>query len=296
VNILTNVENPESLSKISVSEAYTLMRCKKKHDYAYRQGLSLAQPPSYLGKGNYLHRLMRVWLTLWADGSPTSNVEELSNRTLREIVEEGSPITVAESDRVEVNAVFGQFLRDVGPQMGGVAILAIEQPFYADLGWTEIGPDGQEVLVVLHGVFDAVLQDISSGQVWIVEHKSTGRAWSASQLQFAHQGKLYADAWATIKRQEITGIQYNFFYPKGYEIKQTFVSSEERELLRHEMQMIINQRSTSLLQREPHWGCNDCWFKDLCITELVGGDSDYLRRTKYVVDEEKVARFAEEGT
>jgi len=277
-----------------VSEAQTLMRCKKKHDYAYRQGLSLAQPPSYLGKGSYLHYLMQAWLTSLVEGRTITGVEELGNVALQRIVEEKSPTALSEPDRVEVNTVFSQFLRDVGPQMDGIAVLAVEQPFYADLGWTEIGSSGKEVPVVLHGVFDAVLQDVDSGQVWVVEHKSAGRAWSVSQLQFSYQGRLYADAWTTLTGQEVAGIQYNFFYPRNYEIRQIFVTPEERELIRHEMQTIIYQRSTSLLQREPHWGCNDCWFRDLCVTEMVGGDSDYLRKTKYVVDEEKVSRFVEE--
>ena len=58
---ISNIDNPETYPRISVTELRDLLRCTKKHDYAYRQGLKPLATPGYFGKGRYLHALMEAF-------------------------------------------------------------------------------------------------------------------------------------------------------------------------------------------------------------------------------------------
>lgn len=275
-----------------MSELNTLTSCLKKHDYAYRQGLQQKNTPSYLSKGSYLHGLMAEWLTEISEGG-TFDLGKLSKRVLLAMRDEGrNPIT--EVDKAQIDQQVSRFVREV--DMSNVELLAIEQEFYVDLGFEE--PDTLDLKghpVLLHGFFDAVVRDKDTSDVWIVEHKTAGRRWHEGRFMFDFQAKLYAAAWEALTGERPVGILWNFFYKKQAEQRQQFVPESESAGFVEEVQNLLELRGTGLTPRQPMWGCNGCWFKDLCYTELSGGDSAILRSERFDVNEDKVERFEEES-
>ena len=296
VTYLSNVPDPVGMPKISVSELGSLLRCTKKHDYAYRQGLTLMSPPSYLPKGNYLHTLMERFLLAHAVGREFDLDAESRAAQARLLQERG--VTVLEPDRLEIDRLLDEWAKAVdmldievlsAETADGTPTWAVELEFYVDVGWRSLESEP----VLLHGILDGAVRQRSSGNVWVLEHKSAGRAWSLGQFQFAYQGPLMVHALQLLTGIEATGVQYNFFYPKRTEVKQVYTPADQRELLVAEIQQAVWLRDTGSVVRQPHWGCNDCWYKDICYAELVGTDGGHLRETKYVVDPAKVARFQE---
>lgn len=288
---LTNVDGDLSTyQKISVSELNTLLRCTRKHDYAYRQGLVLAEPPTYLSKGSYLHLLMERYQRARFEGADF-DPDLASKQAQAELLKERGA-TVLEPDRLEVTAIFREWIKQVevgewqAAEHDGIPL--IEREFMVDLGWRSL--DGEPVL--LHGFMDLVT-DTAYQQKWMHEHKTAGRAWSIHQLQFAYQGVLYVPALERTTGIRVDGIQYNFFLPKKFEIRQVYVDDARIEHLLAEVQQAIFLRDTGSIVRQPHWGCNDCWYRGLCYAELVGQDTTHIRTTQFKVDEDKVARFTE---
>lgn len=275
--MLSNVSDPETHSKISVSELGTLLRCTKRHDYAYRQGLQPVRTPSYFSKGKLLHEAMAEWLSTIGEGvTPGQSwAKAIGN------LDEFPP----EADMEQVHDQFLDFVRNA--DMSHVRVEHVEEEFYVDLGWTEAGQP-----VLLHGVIDALVRDVDTGETWVVEHKTAGRAWSESQFTFDFQAPLYMEALEALTGQRPVGLTYQFFYPKRWEQKQRFIGPEESRGVVGEVQSALKLRELSIITRQPHWGCNDCTFKQLCSTEMFGGDSSHLRENLFTVDEAKAARFA----
>jgi hypothetical protein len=291
--MLTNVTNPESSSKISYSELTTLLRCSKRHAYAYRQGLISVRPPSYLSKGKLLHEAMATWLYEIQIGGDTPPLK-LWAKAVNTFIANGD-IPPPDADIEQIRHQFLSFVKSA--DMTGIEVLGVEEEFYVDLGWRiteDTGTSITERPVLLHGIFDARLRDVDTGEAWVVEHKTAGRAWSESQFTFDFQGPLYIEAVEALTGERPVGLQYSFFLPKTWNQQQRFVTPSESAGVLAEVQKALELRESGIVLRQPHWACADCSaYKSLCSTELLGGDSSHLRQNLYVVDEEKAARFAE---
>ena len=276
---VTNMPYLEDFPRISYSEIRALQRCTQQHDYAYRQGLVPKETPEYFTKGRYLHALLAAWLGGAADMSKVINrAAQLMTEGRRD--SEPDVAVVAQDVADELHHRVQDFITRT--DMTGVEVLAVEREFYADLGL----PDQ----TMLHGFIDAVLR--TDEGIWIVEHKTAGRAWSRGQFAFDLQPKLYAAAWRAVSGEAPVGVVYNFFYPKRWEQKQVYLPEHEVDLAVKEAVKAVDLRAEHLAMRSPHWGCNDCaMFKVLCHAELIGEDTTYLRQTKFNVDPEKVGRF-----
>lgn len=285
--ILTNVEDPLLHPKISNSELYTLNKCKRSHMYGYGMGLSPKTTPGYFTKGSFLHTLMADILSAVQKGEEF-DVALLSIQHQTQAVKSGLP-SVSEVERLELVDQLQQFWSGIEP----FPVVAVEQEFYVDLGWTNPDdPDGPAPL--LHGFVDAAIRD-DTKDLWMVEHKTSSRAWSAQQFQTAYQGKLYSDAWGVLTGEQPVGIQYNFFYPKRYETRQLYVDPVEAQLLRDEIQANLDIRAfmyqKGVFPREPLWGCGGCPFFNVCWSEAAGADVSHIIATEFTVNEEKAARY-----
>lgn len=281
MDVLTNVDNHETYPKISSSEHYSIARCKKLWDYSYRQGLVPNSTPDYLSKGSFYHSLIAQYLT-----SP-EDLSVISADIQRQSLLDKEP-TVTEPDRLSATAQIKDFFDTLGTPSPD-AIVAVEQEFFVDIGFRR--SDGTPVL--LHGFIDAAIRD-DTGNVWIVEHKTAARAWSAQQLEMAYQDVLYCKAWEVLTGERPVGVQYNFFYPKRWEVKHKFIGEEQYDGVVADVQAAITLRDTlTSYPREPLWGCSGCQFRNLCFTELTGGDATYIRENEFVVDKDRAARFSE---
>lgn len=278
--VMTNAPDYADRPRISYSEITALQRCTQKHDYAYRQGLVPLETPGYFTKGRYLHALMASWLR----GLETMPEITSAARTMMEEDRPDEEIDVPADVQAELHPLVQDFITRT--DMDGVQVVAVEQEFYADLDLL----NG----TLLHGFIDAVLRTPEG--VWLVEHKTAGRAWSQGQFIFDFQPKLYALAWEELTGEPPLGVIYNFFYPKRWEQKQMYLPAEEILGVLPDIEVAIEMREFRSIMRSPHWGCNDCSaFKTLCHAEMIGQDTEYLREQKYRVDDERVARYAEEA-
>jgi hypothetical protein len=168
-------------------------------------------------------------------------------------------------------------------------IIAVEEEFYVDLGLKK--PDSSPVL--LHGFIDAVVRD-ADGNLWLIEHKTAAKAWSAQQFQFAIQDVLYCAAWEKLTGERPIGVQYNFFYPKRWEVRTKYVEDTQFASVLADVQASITLREIiETYPREPLWGCGGCSFRDLCYTELIGADGQFIRDQQFTVDTVKRDRFVE---
>jgi hypothetical protein len=249
--------------------------------YSYREGLIPSSTPDYLSKGSFYHSLIAEYLTNPQD------LSVISANIQRQSLLDKEP-TVTEPDRIAAVNQVKDFFDSVGTPPSN-ATVAVEQEFFVDIGLRN--PQGTPVL--LHGFIDAAIRD-DSGNVWIVEHKTAARAWSAQQLEMAYQDVLYCKAWEVLTGERPVGVQYNFFYPKRWEIKHKFIGEEQYDGVIQDVQASVTLRDTlTTYPREPLWGCGGCQFRNLCFTELIGGDATYIRQHEFVVDKERAARFVE---
>ena len=293
--VWTNIDNPETYPKVSVSELRSLLRCTKQHDYAYRQGLVPVSTAGYFVKGKYLHRLMQIDLDLERQGI-LADPGEVIGQARADIIAEHGTLAVGTTEFEEVDEQLRSYLRET--DFNDTEILEVEREFYADIGlrFSDIrdGFTVAETPVLLHGVIDALVR--VNGDLWLVEHKTAGRAWSQGQFAFDYQSKLYTAAVTALGLEAPAGTIFNFFYPKRWETKLVYTTSTEVDLLLEEIQKAVELRDGlgSPLVRQPHWGCNDCGFRALCHSELIGTDAGYIRSTEFTVDQDKVDRFTQE--
>jgi hypothetical protein len=280
--MLANVTDPETFPKISYSELTTLLRCTQRHAYAYRQGLISVRPPSYFSKGKLLHEAMAVWLNSLKLGKQ-EDAHELWQEAAAVHSLKGEMFP-PESDIEQIRKQFISFVKQA--DMTGIEVLGVEEEFYADLGWRINGEP-----VLFHGIIDARLRDVDTGETWVVEHKTAGRAWSESQFTFDFQGPLYIEAVEALTGERPVGLQYSFFLPKSWNQQQRFVTPSESAGVLAEAQKALELRESGIILRQPHWGCPECQYKHICSTELLGGDSSHMRTNLFMVDEAKVERF-----
>lgn len=271
--------------KLSVSEMQTLLRCTQKHEYAYRRGLTSIDTPSYLTKGSFLHMMMEHLLLASAQGQEL-DISVLSMEVQQQLIQERGA-TVTEPDRLGVVAQLKDYFAHM--QNKGVGIHAVEQEYLVDMPL----PYEAEHHLYLHALIDVTQRD-SSGQLWVVEHKTASRAWAMGQHQFDLQAPLYIRLVEAVYGERPAGVLYNFFYPAKWEQKVLYYDDDHIDGVLDTTYRALLLRNSGIVLRQPHWGCNDCWFKDICFAEMVGQDASHLIGTKYQVDEDRAARFQEE--
>lgn len=279
------------MQRISNSELTTLLRCTKKHDYAYRQGLVQKEPPAYLSKGSFAHELLAMWFLDGHYNVGTANLRELSLAAQKRVLEERG-YTISEPDRIEVITVLEPWLEAIAADTSWHVATTpegepiVEHEFTVDLGWKSL--DGEPVL--FHGIMD--LGTRHEGGVWLHEHKTLSRMWSQQQFEMSYQPFLYAAAYERLFGEPVQGIQYNLILPKRVETRHIYSDTYKLDNIMAEVQAAIYLRDTNSIVRQPHWGCTDCWYRELCYPELVGQDTEVIRNLKYTVDADKVERFA----
>lgn len=284
--VLSNVENPESYKRISISEFNSLTRCTAQHDYLYRQGLKKLEQATYFSKGSYFHSLMEQY-----HRDPENfNLDAASTEAKIKLMEERESI-VQEADALEINALMAKWVQD-NPEPSVLLVEdepAVELEFYADIGLRNIG--GETVL--LYGFIDAVLVN-DGGNLVVVEHKTAGRAWSQVQLQQNYQAPIYAHVIETLlPGVDVDEVRFNFFYPKSTAVQSIYPTQEHKEALVQELQAGVWLRDTGSVVKSPLWGCNGCPVRSYCLLEMQGRDASVLVGTEFTIDEEKAARFAE---
>ena len=271
--MLTNVENPTSYPKISITEFNSLVRCTQQHDYLYKQKLRKVATSSYLTKGSYLHALMETYLR-----DPKSfSLSEASARAKARIAEERDSL-VLEDDATSVDALFSTWLKSV-PDW---EVLAVEEEFYADIGLRDMNGD----TVLFHGFIDAVVRE--DDRVVLLEHKTASRAWSEAQLQQNYQGPLYVRAFETLLGTRVDEVRFNFFYPKSIAARSLYPDDRHKDSLVRELQAAVYLRDTGSVVRSPHWSCSSCPMQPYCILETQGMDASGLIGVTYYVDDDEV--------
>jgi hypothetical protein len=115
-------------------------------------------------------------------------------------------------DAIELGAIMlEEYLKEYGED-DSWSFIATERPFQIYIP----GPDGSKVAIYL-GTFDGVYRDLNTGEIWLLETKTTG-AISTSHLNLDDQAGSYWAVASSILRKEgllgpkesIAGVMYNF--------------------------------------------------------------------------------------
>lgn len=270
--INTTEEEIESADKISYSEITMFTRDKRAWYYQYVLGLTSPATPSYFSKGTYLHEVA-AGLLLGEDQST------LHGKVLAKMEEEGR----GEVEEVEANRLFQEALRTTAQVKEQFEVLDVEKEFYWNTGLTNWKGDP----ILLHGFMDAIMED-EKGLKWILEHKTAGRAWSDGQFLHNFQDSLYASSLYAEEGTLPKGGLYFFYLPKRTDHRTRHYSLGMLNYAMSQLQAVAVARDElTQFPIESQWGTP---FSTVFEIEIGGGDAEYLLKTQFVVDEERLER------
>lgn len=250
---------------ISVSEARALMRCLKKHNYQYTQGLEYKFTPDYFKTGTYLHEVMRRSLGRMLVTHSKPKPDELDNiitAVKKEGIDGWNP---REHDVDLIDKGIREFWNRDPPFH---RVLYVEKEFIVKLPHTNVR---------LHGIIDALVQDEDTGKLWVIEHKTASKGWNAGQFDMDVQTAVYAWAVEQLTGEKVEGAIFNFFYTKLRKTKPLLaeslfilLSEARQKSWVNDLVQLITLRNSRLTPRSSYRGCTDCVYRMLCHAEIEG--------------------------
>lgn len=310
---------------ISVTERGTFKRCLQQWDYASRnrQGLTPVLPPLALGAGGLIHKALEGWLKnpeLDPQGILIAEANEFMAKVKSGYEERiGAPPAESELagmyEQIElVHHMIGNYRDFHGtPLPPGYELVQAEQTILTPIPGTEFPccilkmaddpecPDCHGTGVGRHyleSTLDFIAREVSTGMLYVGEHKSYGNRPQIQWMRINDQFTAYDWTLEQLHLGPVGGILYDGLWKRRLEGKRTLdelftrtllvkgpeeLRRFETELAREAIRMAeVHAAGDALLYRTFPWqGCWDCSFTDLCVAEMQGEDSDFVRRTRY---------------
>lgn len=276
---ITDEEQLLTFPKMSYSEMTSLTRCKRLWKYSYKDGLVPATTPSYFSKGRYLHGVAAELLR----GS--EDPDGVFQQVVEQMLEDGEDLSAIPDDEI---ASLNRLVVDATQNIldNSKEVLIVEEEFYVDLE-LEVEVEGKPVL--LHGFADAVTV-MEDGNLWLVEHKTASRAWSADQFNFSVQDVLYALAIEALTGRRVAGSTHVFYLNRKtdpLEYRNRFITDAMKANVFEQYRQAVEMREQlSVYPMEPLFGCGGCTFQAVCRAELAGTDPTYMLQTQFITREE----------
>lgn len=191
-----------------MTELYTSSRlrvfreCNRKHLYRYVRGIQTAQNAAMLF-GTVVHAALEAYYVAW-------KLDRLDER-LPDALKEIDASSLADVDKVRARVLVVAYHTRWGGEPWQV--IAVEAQFRYFLGDIEIG-----------GKLDALVRDVNTGAVYVVEHKTSTADTSPGspywdRLSIDTQVSIYVDGAATGFDVEIAGCVYDVLKRPQHELK-----------------------------------------------------------------------------
>jgi putative RecB family exonuclease len=177
---------------LSYSQISLYLECPLLYKLRYVEGEKGEALPAALGFGSAIHKTLAGFYTDVMDGEPFVLADFLGafEEAWSDAVEERE-IIYKEGEDFDSLLGLGKemlkvFARSVIPQK----VIAVEVPFEFRLEHPKTGEDSS---IPLKGVIDLIEED-EQGTLWVVDHKTAGRAYSEQQISGDLQMLIYAGA------------------------------------------------------------------------------------------------------
>lgn len=262
--------------EVSFSELKAWRTCRQMYHYKYRENLEPRLKPPSLKRGAWMHSLLEAYYK-----------GEDWRKTHRDLVKQFNELLEEEKE----------YYGDLPGECEYLMSLYEETYTYHDKPILvehefEKFPISPSSKVLLKGRIDLVIEDPQRG-IWLVEHKTASRIPNEDERLVNPQVALYIPVVERILGTKVQGVLWNYIrtkIPKRKESKlleRRYLPTNEKiisQLLREVRIAAIESKKLTNVYRSLHpLVCRTCGYKSLCMAELLGLDSNFVRRAEYKV-------------
>ncbi len=294
------------MPSVSHSEVDSYLLCRRKHYYGYGMSIQRINTSHSLAMGTAGHAVLETFYKYLFESGDTYEDQlvafdqgvVLAEHKYQEIVDDGFEDA---SNRASLRDVlfheeWGYFANEYMVK-NGWQVLAVEQEF--SLMYDET-TEGSYPFVI-----DLIMRD-KEGNVVVVDHKFVYDFYTSNQTDLQPQIPKYIGALRALnypvaygaynmlrtrklKTPEASSMQYFMpFKPNAERVLNTFaeqigVAAEIQAL----KELNIEDQSKRAYRTANKMVCQSCSFKDICSTELVGGNTELMLKTEYKVRERR---------
>jgi RecB family exonuclease len=299
------------MPSVSHSEVDSYLLCRRKHYYGYGLSLERIATSHSLATGTAGHRVLEAFyrVILANDNNPDSWDEALqaAQDEYAAIVDEGyedAPNRAALHDML-FNDDWGYFANEFMVR-NGWTVLAVEQEFSLVY---DTDTESSYPFVV-----DMIVRD-PNGQMVVIDHKFVYDLYTPGQTDLQPQIPKYIGALRAMNHEVAYGAynmvrtrklkapdasSMNYFMilkPNTERVLNTFMEqlgvAAEIQALK---ELSLDEQSKRAYRTANKMVCQSCSFKDICSTELIGGNTQLMLKTEYKIRERRIVGKPTEGT
>ena len=260
--------------RFSPSQLDVWDRCLKKGYYVYRKGYRGAVNTPATRKGTIIHKALELY-----HGSSWSMMEVMDN------AEDIFPVYEDQRYLMELVALLLRYEAYYSSRDTKMQVLAVE----ANLCVPFDTPAGNRVYI--NGIID-MIGETENGELFVMDHKSTGRAfWTSDSVYFDRQLHLYMAMMYLMGYDPRIGVINNINTatnvknaPAEKLFTRVAVRIDEGKLTRylsdvgHRIDQILSYQD---FPRNLNKSCGECQFKDACSLALQGIDETDLLESNF---------------
>jgi CRISPR/Cas system-associated exonuclease Cas4 (RecB family) len=295
------------MPSVSHSEVDSYLLCRRKHYYGYTLSLERIATSHSLATGTAGHRVLEKFYSILLEigASAEEQLEAWDTAYLAAQAEYGAIIEEGYEDadnramlhEILFNEDWGYFANEFMVK-NGWRVLAVEAEF--NLLYNEQS-DSRYPFVV-----DMIMED-KDGKIVVIDHKFVYDFYTPSQTDLQPQIPKYIGALRAmnypvaygaynmlrtrkLKTPEASSMQYFMILkPNTDRVLNTFMEqlgvAAEIQALK---ELPVEEQSKRAYRTANKMVCQSCSFRDICSTELIGGNTELIMKTEYKIRERRV--------
>jgi hypothetical protein len=286
------------MGTVSHSEVDSYLLCRRKHYYGYGLSLQRVAESHALATGSAGHKILESFYKAILDGGTFEDGMAMAHEAYATLVDNGFEEVANRASLFEAlfNESYGYFAHELFVK-GGWEILGVESdfnllydeetqshyPFVVDMIAKD--PEGRTVVIDHKFVYDFYTPEATDLQPQIPKYIGALRALGYDISHGAY------NMVRTRKIKEPTPEQTSHFMllkPNPVRVRTTFL---EQISVASEIQALktlpIEDQDARAHRVANKMVCQSCSFRDLCSTELIGGNVELMLRTSYKVRERR---------
>jgi hypothetical protein len=286
------------MPSVSHSEVDSYLLCRRKHYYGYGMSLERINTSHSLATGTAGHRILEAFYKAILQEKMWDEALSIAQTEYELIVDEGyeNAPNRAELHDMLFHEEWGYFANEYMVR-NGWTVLAVEQEF--SLVYDE------ETEASYPFVVDMIMRD-SDGKYVVIDHKFVYDFYTPSQTDLQPQIPKYIGALRAMNHEIAYGAynmirtrklktpeaaSMNYFMilkPNTDRVLNTFmeqlgVAAEIQQL----KQLSLEEQSKRAYRTANKMVCQSCSFREICSTELMGGNTQLMLKTEYKIRERR---------